>query len=124
MEDKSFLDMDSCKECSHQGQAIQCCKTCVYAHRLQIDQLRTTITTPDGWQLIADKISERGEWIAFMNWYAKKLSLEAELSPPEFFGVGDASFAWLSVKPSEKSKLVFESLQAGAIGRKDNAMPI
>jgi hypothetical protein len=43
MGDKSVLDMDSCKECNHQGQAIQCCKTCVYAHRLEVDSIRTEL---------------------------------------------------------------------------------
>ena len=65
-------------------------------------------TTPNGWQLIADKIKEHGEWTRFYGWLVCRNGNEA-------IGIADN---WLygadfhELKPSEKVALVAEWLRS------------
>lgn len=67
-------------------------------------------TTPDGWQLIADKISERGEWDDFAYWLWNKTDKQQHLSSIE------ACFH--REQPAVKAPTVYGAITAGAIGGK------
>lgn len=79
------------------------CKICLVQNGY-----RPNFTTGNGWQLIADKISENDDWGEFYSWYlCEKLNvglkdLAALFSLAKFH----------ELKPAEKSKIFAEYLEA------------
>lgn len=88
---------------------------CIHCDDLLLSETPTNpdFTTPDGWQLIADKISERGEWDDFALWLIENVEgfTHMEINTAE-------CFFHRTKQPADKSKLVYEALTAGAIGGK------